>query len=150
MKFKLLNINAITKWKEYIALSGMVLLWLFLCAQPLCAETLNLQVNHDDNDAFEAGDTGTVYDSDAELKIYSDTSTTSANYRYGGIRWTNVTIPQGATITAAYISLYSTGGGSEDDINVDVHFELADSPADFTGGAYNISTRSRTTASVPW
>jgi hypothetical protein len=150
MKVKRLNIKILTNWKDYIALFATILFGLFLCVQPLFADTLDLQVGHDDNDAFEPGDTGTVYAGDEELKIYSDTSTTSANYRYGGIRWTNVTIPAGATITVAYISLYSTGGGSEDDINVDVHFELADSPADFTGGAYNISNRSITTASIPW
>ena len=86
MKVKLLNIKRLTRWKDYIALSGMILLWVFLFAQPLFAETLDLQVNHDDNDAFEAGDTGTVYDGDEELKIYADTSTTSSNYRWGGMR----------------------------------------------------------------
>ena len=78
MKIKLLNIKILTQLKDYIALSGMVFLALFLCAQPLYAETLDLQVNHDDNDAFESGETGTVLAGDEELKIYSDTSTTSA------------------------------------------------------------------------
>jgi hypothetical protein len=116
------------------------------------AAVLDLQVGATSDDGYEYGNTGQVITNDPdENKIYSD-STISNDYRYGGFRWINVTIPPGATITAAYISVYSSYGSGYDNLNVDIRFEAADNPVTFVAGANNhdISSRSRTTAFTPW
>ena len=141
--------DIIIKKKLVATISGLMLIGLFFCAQPLLAVTLDYQVGDGDDDAFETGDDGAVVEGDDQLKIYSDTPVTSPNYRYGGFRWQNVAIPAGATITDAWISIYPNEPGN-DDINVDIHFEVADFPANFTGVAYSLSNRSKTTDSVPW
>ena len=102
------------KKKILVTLSGLILLGMLLCAQPLFATKVDVTVAHDDDDAHEVGDTGTVNRGGDEVRIHSDTSATSSNYRYGGFRWTGVDVPQGATIIAAYISLYPVDGSSYD------------------------------------
>jgi type 1 glutamine amidotransferase len=108
---------------------------------------LDLQVGAGSDDANENGDDGSIVLTNDEVKNYSDTSTTSGNYRAGGFRWTNVTIPPGATITAAYISIYSTQYG---EANVDIYFHDVDNPGAFTTSTNNITNRTKTTASTSW
>ena len=140
--------DKIIKKKLVATLSWLMLIGLFFCAQPVFAATLDLQVGQLSDDAYEYGDTHVTDIDDGDQKIYSDLSPTSNEYRYGGFRWTNVTIPPGATITDAYISVYSQH--SYQDLNVDVHFEVADTPATFSATADNISSRSRTADFTTW
>jgi hypothetical protein len=137
------------KNRQLFAIYGLILFGWLLCAQPLFAATLDLQVGAGSDDANENGD-GTMVDTNDEVKIYAHPDNTDPNYRYGGFRWTNVTIPQGATITAAYISLYTT---AQNDMKVDIHFQDADNPVAFTSTDYDISNtsnRPRTSASTAW
>ena len=69
--------------------------------------------------------------------------------RYVGTRWP-VTIPTGQEITTAYIQWIAdvTDSGS---VEGDFYGEDTDTPAEFVNGQNdNISTRTPTTASVPW
>ena len=138
------------KMRQLVAISGLILLGWLLCPQPLFAVTLDLQVGASSNDANQDG-AGSMVVTDEEVKIYANSSTTSTDYRYGGFRWTGVTIPPGATITAAYISLYTTGASNNRDLNVDVHFEVADSPVTFSdSNKISSRTSTKTTESVAW
>lgn len=71
-----------------------------------------------------------------------------ATTEWAGMRFTNITIPVGATITAASVGVVPSGTG-EDEPLVTIFLEAADSCAAFTTGASNISSRSLT-ASVAW
>ena len=65
-----------------------------------------------------------------------------------GLRFQNVNIPKGATVTSAFISVVPTGTG-EDEPLVTIYGEDADNATTFTTGASNISNRTRTSG-VSW
>jgi len=65
-----------------------------------------------------------------------------------GLRFTGVTIPQGATINSAILTLRSSA--SNDDPDLDIYGQAADNAATFTTSSYNISGRTRTTAKTNW
>lgn len=68
---------------------------------------------------------------------------------WAGFRFLNMTIPPGATITAAYLRGVPTTS-TQDEPLVTIYFEDADNPGTFTSGANNISSRARTTANTVW
>lgn len=67
---------------------------------------------------------------------------------WAGMRFQNVTVPKGATITSAFISVVPSGTG-EDEPLITLSAEDADSSATFTTTASDISNRSRT-STVSW
>ena len=74
-------------------------------------------------------------------------------YKYGsGMRFTNITIPQGATITAAYLTLRSSHSYSGTTVNTRISAEDVDDAATFADDAAAFDTRwaDRTTARVDW
>ena len=73
-------------------------------------------------------------------------------YNYVGLRWQNVTIPQGATIDSVTIDIVTTyKNGAATSIPGILHGEDADNAIDFVGVAGNeISGRTKTTANVSW
>lgn len=73
----------------------------------------------------------------------------NATSQYIGLRFLNVTIPQGATISAATLNVYFTSA-SFDSPNVLIYAEDVDDAATFTTGANDISGRTLTTANVAW
>ena len=72
----------------------------------------------------------------------------SAN-QTSGLRFLNVTIPPGSTITAATLTL-NLINTTYDDPDVTITAEANVSPATFTTAASNISSRTDTTAAVVW
>lgn len=72
----------------------------------------------------------------------------SASQRIG-LRFTSVTIPPGATITAATLDLEFTSS-SFDDPDVTIYGDDTDSAATFTATSNDISNRTQTTATVNW
>ena len=98
--------------------------------------------------ASDFGDMESLTSSDLELG-YEE----GVELQMIGCRWVGIPIPQGATITEAWVQF------SADDINNDYHTlpvsviikgQLAPDPATFTTTAYDISGRPDTTASVVW
>jgi hypothetical protein len=67
----------------------------------------------------------------------------------GGMRFTSVTIPQGATIDTAYITLICSVTTSSTTVNTDLTGEDIDDAATFSAIA-NYNARTRTTALVAW
>ena len=65
-----------------------------------------------------------------------------------GLRFENVTIPQGATIDSATISV-TFAGASFDTIKCDIHCNDVDDAADFTTEA-DVTSRARTSDSTEW
>jgi hypothetical protein len=66
-----------------------------------------------------------------------------------GLRFAGVTVPAGATITKAYVQ-FSTDEAATLTTNLTVAGQAADNPPGFTTVSKNISSRSRTAATVAW
>jgi CheY-like chemotaxis protein len=74
----------------------------------------------------------------------------SGNLITGGVRFTNVTIPRGATITSAKLDFVeSFGGNYGTNVKTKIYGEAADSPTTFSTSSLPRS-RSLTTANVSW
>lgn len=69
---------------------------------------------------------------------------------YVGMRWTNVTIPQGATIDSAKIQFAVKELEVDEPLEVTFRGEDIDDAPTFTSTAANISDRTETSASVDW
>lgn len=75
--------------------------------------------------------------------------TIQATTHYGGLRFLNVTIPKGDTISNAVLKI-EVASAAYDDPDVDIWGEATDDAATFTTSASNISDRTPTTAVVKW
>jgi hypothetical protein len=112
-------------------------------APPPGASTLERRVSAGSDDAEESA-TGTMSLSSSDLELVKDGS----NQRVG-IRFANVTIPRGATITRAYVQFEADETQSEV-TNLIIQGEASDSALAYTSTANNISGRPRTTSNVGW
>jgi myo-inositol-hexaphosphate 3-phosphohydrolase len=66
-----------------------------------------------------------------------------------GLRFTGVDVPGGMTMTNAYVQ-FQTRTATSTPVNLTVRGEASDNASPFTAAAFNVSTRPRTSASVPW
>ncbi|MGE3314015.1 MAG: hypothetical protein AB7O26_02785 [Planctomycetaceae bacterium] len=101
--------------------------------------TLNLQVAHSADDAFE--------DDQGDTSITGTAHICDQNDEYFGHRWRNVTIPQGSTIHSASLQVYITSG-STDEPDVYTLAEAADNAAAFSAGSGNEDLSTRTLVST--
>jgi len=67
-----------------------------------------------------------------------------------GLRFRNITIPQGATVSNAYVQFTATGNNEGDGGPFEIYAEDADNSAAFAATANNISERELTAAVVAW
>ncbi len=95
-------------------------------------------------DDAEESPTGVVTTNSSDLELVFD-----AGLQTVGVRFTNVAIPQGATISNAYIQFQADEVQSEV-TSLLLQGQAADNAATFATGAGNVSTRPRTAASVSW
>src|SRR5436190_18375269 len=109
----------------------------------LAATTFEKRVVASADDAEEAA-TGGMYLNSSDLELVYDGS----NQRVG-MRWTNVTIPKGATVSRAYMQFESKETQSEV-TNLLIQGLAVDNPTIFTSANGNVSTRPRTSASATW
>jgi hypothetical protein len=104
--------------------------------------TFSGQVSQSSDDAGENGNTNNVTTTDASL---GDSNT---GYKYWGFRFQNVTIPQGATITAASVKIWAASGTT---VNRSIDFNLAVNPSTFVNNSTSgISGLTLTGDSVTW
>ncbi|WP_158967100.1 PilC/PilY family type IV pilus protein [Paraglaciecola sp. L3A3] len=94
------------------------------------------------DDAYEIA--SSVYTDNSVLKISE-----GVNLVTTGLRFQDLNIPQGATITRAYIRFNSTSYNSSA-TNITFSGELASNSTTFTSSANNISARTKTSNSVLW
>ncbi|UCE50444.1 MAG: discoidin domain-containing protein [Phycisphaerales bacterium] len=90
--------------------------------------------------------------SDLELG-YEDDGALPENLQIVGCRWVAVTIPQGATITEAWVQFSADdidNSRHAGDVSVIIEGQLSPSPAVFSSTAFDISSRPTTAASVVW
>ena len=103
-----------------------------------------VSTGNDDAEQYQSG--GSMYLNSSDLELVYDGS---KGNQYIGIRFNNMVIPQGATITDAYIqfTVDETNSGTT---NLIIKGQDADNPGGFTTSNYNISNRTSTSASVNW
>ena len=108
------------------------------------AQSVDIAVAASSDDA-EENPSGGVSLTSSDLELVADGSTVQTV----GLRFPGVTVPNGATVTGAYVQFQvdevSTGAAS-----LMVQAQATDNAATFTTATRNVSTRARTTASVPW
>ena len=97
------------------------------------------------DDAEQRVSSGSVNLTSSDLELIADGS----NDQLVGMRFTNVTVPNGATISSAYTQFQvdETNSGAT---NINIQGQAIDDAPTFTSGNSNISSRSRTSASVAW
>jgi type IV pilus assembly protein PilY1 len=104
--------------------------------------SFNGQVNQSSDDAAQTGSTVTTTDTDDTFS--------QANATYLGFRFQNVEIPQGATTTAATISLYIVSAKNSTAGNGSLDCQLATNPATFSTDSNDISSRVLTGNAITW
>jgi hypothetical protein len=104
------------------------------------ATTLNIRVNASTDDATQdAG--GGMKRTDAEMKF--------EHQAWMGLRFNTVTIPQGATITAAYITFRASATTSPTTTPT-IYGQNVGNATTFANNNNNISNRAKTSATVSW
>lgn len=110
--------------------------------------TLNLQVGASANDANQGIASATAVVLNGTTLLCGNKSTRSLT---GIARFTNVTVPQGTTITSATLTM--TGADSytgPTSLLNRVYCEAADNSAQPTTGSNNLTSRTKTTANTAW
>lgn len=106
-------------------------------------------VNASSDDAEEAGngdEAGDVSLSSSDLEMTFDGT---RGYQTVGIRFNDIQIPNGVSITSAYIQ-FTAERVNGDATTLTIQGESADNAATFSDTDFDISSRPRTTASVEW
>jgi hypothetical protein len=107
------------------------------------SDSLDIRIKQDEDDAEEKS--GRAADlTDNLIELVRDGSNQTV-----GLRFQNVTIPQGATITNAYIELQPAVDGSETTNLIIYGHDVNDAPV-FDNTVGNISSRIKTANSVGW
>ena len=114
-------------------------------APPPGAFVLDVPVRASADDAEERISTGAVGLTSGDLNLGVDGTVAQT----AGMRFTGVTLPPGATITAAWVQ-FQVDEVSTAAASLTVAGEAADNAGAFTTTARSISTRTRTTATVAW
>ncbi|RDE24101.1 VWA domain-containing protein [Motiliproteus coralliicola] len=112
--------------------------------------TISTRVQTSADDAEENSSTGTMmYLTSGDLEL---TKANGSTPQLVGIRFADVNVPSGATITSASIefTIDEQQAVSADPVTVLVSAQAHDDPPGFTSSSYNISSRSKTTANVTW
>jgi type IV pilus assembly protein PilY1 len=83
--------------------------------------------------------------------IITYTLTTPGVENTVGLRFEEVSIPQGATITSAYLRFHAAQAHSaDDDLELKVRAESSDNAAPFTNSSFGLSARSKLATEVIW
>ncbi len=107
--------------------------------------SLSLPISAGANDADETQD-GTVRRTPGDVELGSGSGGVLTT---AGLRFTGVTVPQGATIVSAHVQFQTDEIGRQP-ANLTFRAQQADNAAPLATTAFDISSRPRTTASVNW
>ena len=110
--------------------------------------SISVQINHNDDDVEEKETTGQIITTSSDLELIYDTWNNQFNQTVG-LRLNGIDIPSGATISNAYIQFTSDETQSEA-TDLTIHAEDIDNSPAFTTTAFDVSSRTTTTASVNW
>ena len=112
-------------------------------AGEVCVESRISSNNDDAEERIGGFGEGDMYLSNNDLRMYRNIS--SSNRRmWWGLRFQNVSVPQGATITSATVEFRASSNSTGATASMTLWGQLATNPSTFTSSDYDISTRSRT------
>jgi len=113
--------------------------------------TIESRVSESWDDAEERKSDGYTYYDNGDLDLGRDISTDYPN-QIIGVRFQNLKIPQGSTITSAYIEFNTQAiyTGTQATISLDIHGEASDNAEQFNSTNKNISSRTKTSANSTW
>ncbi len=92
----------------------------------------------------ETNSDGSMYLTSSDLELCYD-----GHLQTVGVHFNNLSIPQGATITTAYIQ-FTADESQSGSVTIDIKGEDVDDAPEFTSNDYDITGRTTTTASVSW
>ena len=101
------------------------------------------------DDAEQTAATGQVYTDSSDLEIIDDSSFSGMQSAVGLRFCTNLSIPQGSTISSAYIT-FTTDEVDTAPVDARIFAENSDDAAEFTTANYAPTDRAWTGASVKW
>jgi hypothetical protein len=103
------------------------------------------------NDDVEERSNGRIWTSQSNLDLMTDVSTSGADdiQRAVGLRFTGVTVPNGATIIDARVQFQADKATSVP-TNLSITGHASDDATAFTTTKYEVTARPRTSASVAW
>lgn len=107
---------------------------------PFALEEITLQISLNTDDARQ---------NSGAMERLQNNITVDSSDEWLGLRWQNVTIPQGATIQSAYIEFRFINADRDDPLVTFYGDDVDDAPT-FSATANDISDRTQTTANVAW
>ena len=110
--------------------------------------TVSSKVNTGNDDVEEHSSNGTIYLDSSDLELVYDSYNSQGN-QHVGVRFIGVNVPQGATITDAYIQ-FTCDEASSGSTSLTIHGHDVNNAAAFTGSSYEVSGRTATSANVNW
>ena len=124
---------------------GMALWLAITFASPAQAIIEQVRINNNNNDAEERLSNGNINRGSSDLEMAYDGGTA----QLVGLRFRNVNVPQGATITSAYIEFEvdETDSGTT---NLEIYAHATDNAGGLGNNNSNLSNRTPTAAVVPW
>lgn len=106
---------------------------------------LDIYVTSSSDDAEEVAGFGLINLTSSDLEMVND----SGHDQIIGMRFENIEIPQGATISNAYLQ-FVIDESNDETTSLTIYGEDLDDPPTFADSMLNISSRTKTTASVAW
>ncbi len=106
--------------------------------------TFEVEIAQGSDDAEELED-GRVSLTSGDLEFVAD----RGSNQIVGMRWNGVDVPAGAAITNAWIQ-FQVDEANSDPTSLTIQGQADGNPATFANTAFDISTRPRTAAAVPW
>lgn len=103
-----------------------------------------VKVNLSANDAEQSA-SGSVSLTSGDLELVQESTIQKV-----GMRFTNLNIPQGATIVSATIQFTAESTSNINPCNLNIYAQAIDNAPVFTTGSNNISNRTKTNATVLW
>lgn len=131
-----------------VAVSGSI-------SSEICV-TSRISLKSDDvEERMNTGSTNGDVDLDGDtstkaLQMYRAYGGSTTDLNWWGLRFQNVDVPEGATITSADITFRAIANSGATASGMTLWGQADDNPATFTTAKYNVSSRAKTTASVAW
>jgi len=127
---------------------GMLVTIVFLgviIMNTVSADTLSVSISSGNDDAEERLSSGSMYITSSDLELTRD----SSREQEVGMRFTNIQIPQAANINSAFIQ-FTVDEVDTETTNLVFHGHDTDDAPSFSSTAFDITSRTKTSASVAW
>ena len=115
--------------------------------RPVSSGTVDVRVTTGFDDIEEIAGTGQMYLDSSDLEFVTDSS--YMGNQSVGIRFNDIQIPQGATITSSHVVVVADETDSAA-TSLEIRAEASDDAGPFTMTAFDLTNRPKTTAAVAW